>query len=39
MDDWKYEPARVVHLPPDEQLKSLQREAGLVAFSRRLRRE
>jgi 1-acyl-sn-glycerol-3-phosphate acyltransferase len=32
MDDWKYEPARDQHLSPDEQLKSLQREAGLVAF-------
>jgi 1-acyl-sn-glycerol-3-phosphate acyltransferase len=32
MDEWKYEPARDQHLPPDEQLKSLQREAGLPAF-------
>ena len=32
MEDWKYEPARDQHLPPDERLKSLQREAGLLAF-------
>lgn len=32
MDDWKYQPARDGHLPPDERLKSLQREIGLLAF-------
>jgi 1-acyl-sn-glycerol-3-phosphate acyltransferase len=32
MEDWKYEPARDQHLPPDERLKSLRREAGLLAF-------
>lgn len=32
MSDWKYEPARDLHLPPRERLKSLQREAGLAAF-------
>ena len=32
MSDWKYEPARDLHLPPREQLKSLRREAGLAAF-------
>ena len=31
MSEWKYEPARDLHLPPREQLKSLQREAGLAA--------
>jgi 1-acyl-sn-glycerol-3-phosphate acyltransferase len=32
MDDWKYQPARDQHLPPDERLRSLQREIGLPAF-------
>ena len=32
MDDWKYQPARDGHLPPEERLKSLQREIGLLAF-------
>ena len=32
MDDWKYQPARDQHLPPDERLKSLQRETGLLGF-------
>ena len=32
MDEWKYQPARDQHLPPDERLKSLQRETGLLAF-------
>ncbi len=32
MDDWKYEPARDQHLPPEERLKSLQRETGLLGF-------
>ena len=32
MDDWKYEPARDQHIPSNERLKSLQREAGLLAF-------
>ena len=32
MDDWKYEPARDLHLPPEERLKSLQRETGLLGF-------
>ncbi len=32
MDDWNYQPARDRHLPPDERLKSLQREIGLLAF-------
>ena len=32
MDEWKYQPARDQHLPPDERLKSLQRETGLLGF-------
>ena len=32
MDDWEYQPARDGNLPPDERLKSLQREIGLLAF-------
>ncbi len=32
MDEWKYEPAKDQHLSPDERLKSLQREAGLLSF-------
>lgn len=32
MDDWNYQPARDQHLPPEERLKSLQREIGLLAF-------
>lgn len=32
MDAWQYEPAKDQHLPPEERLKSLRRETGLLAF-------
>ncbi len=32
MEPWKYQPARDGDLPPDERLKSLRREIGLLAF-------
>ena len=32
MDEWKYQSARDLHLPPGERLKSLHREIGLPAF-------
>jgi 1-acyl-sn-glycerol-3-phosphate acyltransferase len=33
MEDWQYKPAKDLHLPPEEQLKSVQREAGLVGLA------
>lgn len=33
MDEWRYEPARDLHLPPGEKLRSVQREAGLAALA------
>jgi 1-acyl-sn-glycerol-3-phosphate acyltransferase len=33
MEEWEYQPAKDQHLPPDERLKSLQRETGLISFA------
>lgn len=33
MDEWRYEPARDLHLAPGEKLRSVQREAGLAALA------
>ena len=33
MDEWRYEPARDLHLAPGETLRSVQREAGLAALA------
>ena len=33
MDEWKYQPAKDLNLPPEDRLKSVQREIGLVAFT------
>ena len=33
MDEWKYEPAKDQHLAPEDSLRSVRREAGLVALT------